>query len=987
MIQANQAESIENMDLILAAYLKEVAKDGRVLWIGRAQQAAVDRLLTVVDFIQVLEAKREPRRGSGPTGPKPRGTVRRSALRDEPLSFRDPFDVVVVTDVALLKRLEDRVEELADLVADDGVIALAARADGDLSYHALYELVATHFEHVKMLGEVPFQGASLLTFGEAADEIVLDGDFMAESPAPTHFVAFGFDPEAEAKLSGLDAWTLVQLPGAAPVSEVRAEKAPLTEAQAKELADVREAEAAAKAAVEQAQRDAQRARNDAAEAKEALDRAKAELKDAERAKQDLSAARDELKRAQGMRKKLEDELDQADEQLEVLEERLDEASQRLRFATKKVQQEQANEYGALEKTLREQGRELAEARAEIERRGILVRDLVEQLKEGQLPLAEVDAEFTVPTPATAGHVAGTDASTEGLRRRITQLEAEKAAGEFELDELQGRLLEADSRVTALQSELGEAKRRGSDTQSSSGAQAASEDLAGVELEGAELQGTVRGLRARLAEAEELRSLAEARATLLHDDVMEAKAKQLDLERRMVEEREQFELEWMRARSEGTSPEVDEVRESEARERRRVHELKQELSTVEDRLERTQVERDAAQAQNRALTEKVTVLEERLEAQEQRFSARLHADHAAMERIVRESQTPPAPANASLEAEIVGLRMRLADRDAALRSLAPQGDTKAVGTTHALRDRIDDLMAELEQIRARESQLALSLAELQEDHGRTTADRADLSASLAARDALVSRLQLDLVESERHAREAERALTQAQQESARLREAVVSASDSVDKADEARVRIKELEAELDAVRVQLDNSEQLRMMQSERAGALQGDEDRTRDALDETRRTLASLADSLGVSDSDRPGAMSGADLFSSGGPASEGVAALRQTTEEQAKQLASLEEQMRAKDALIRSLQAGRVDGAPDAQAAQATAALERALEDERRARQRAESLANRSVREVGHTDTVSHLREELEALLGSDSAKRDPFLASRIGKLIQGLE
>ena len=172
------------------------------------------------------------------------------------------------------------------------------------------------------------------------------------------------------------------------------------------------------------------------------------------------------------------------------------------------------EYERLERALRDRGRELLDAQQELERRASLVRDLAEQVQEQR------EASAAAAPSASESHPALDEAMS-----RATEAEAHRAEAEFRVDELRGQL--------AHHEEHGD----------------------GVGTQMAGLEGTVRGLRARVAELDELYGQARARLELAEDDRTRESTRSADLERDLAEAREQVELEMVRAR--GAAAEVAE----------------------------------------------------------------------------------------------------------------------------------------------------------------------------------------------------------------------------------------------------------------------------------------------------------------------------------------------------------------------------------------------------------------------------------------------
>ena len=165
------------------------------------------------------------------------------------------------------------------------------------------------------------------------------------------------------------------------------------------------------------------------------------------------------------------------------------------------------EYERLEAALADRAHELTTLRGELERRATLVRDLVEELRE---------AGEAKPAPAAK------DPRLDEAIQRAVASEAERVELRFRLDEVRGELAMLEGRTGAVR----EQDQR---------------DVAAYE-------GRVRGLAARLAEAEERQELTQARLTLAEDDRKSLELRNTELLRELSETRDQLALEMARVRA-------------------------------------------------------------------------------------------------------------------------------------------------------------------------------------------------------------------------------------------------------------------------------------------------------------------------------------------------------------------------------------------------------------------------------------------------------
>lgn len=595
----------------------------------------------------------------------------------------------------------------------------------------------------------------------------------------------------------------------------------------------------------------------------------------------------------------------------------------------------------LEAHLRERGARLRELEAECARRAVLVRDLTEELVEHQL-----------------GRRGAPQAHPLDVAAAETQTELER-------DELRVRVLEQDQALDRLG------------------------------RENARLAGRARGLAARLAEAQELRGTAEARLRMAELELEQRQDELRALEAKLAETREQLELTMIQAR--GTNPPgpaggelVDRLAALEASERRlsaRVGELSGQLLAAQDLAAQAMEERDRARAETLRLTAQVGNLETRMEGLRIGYEMRI---------AMLGSETPPHPVTGTDEAierelrrvsgeleelrgENEGLRLRLADREAALAA----AQRHAAGTE--VLDEADRLREEIAALRAENGELTLRLADLEELRAKEAARARDLAQALASRDALVTRLQIDLAEEERSHRLFEAQVRRAEDEIARLREAVVEASAAVDAREAAerevarlQERVAELEerlagaatvqAQVEALRAQLEEAQE-RLREASVAAqrdrqTLTEEAERERAALEaeltEARRqrdalaaaqeeTLAALREARKLLDawraqaeSDEGGARSEITAVGMEAPTPEaGVDALERAIADKDTLLRSLTAQLEERDDRIRALERRLAAGGPADGDADTEAMRQMLLELEERAGRLQEELSH----------------------------------------------
>lgn len=742
--RGGRTASGELAELTLAVYVEELATNKKVLFVGDPASPAPERLARVARSVEVVSARS-----------RVRGTRRggRVALRRFPTAEdAGRWDLVIVPDLAAAGlATADKVRTVARWLARGGVL-VAGTPDPDgpyahpgaLAYEDLFDLLDPAFEHVRMLGQAPFAGFSVVDFAPPGDlGVTFDGSILeGAGERAQHYYALCGERDVV-----LDAYAVVQVPAAAMAQAREPSRArdESRDARVSELAErLREQQDALDAAnlhAEETERELHRARRE-------LEEARGEL---ERVRSRLDAAQAEREAFEGRVRSLEAELAEA-----MRIERIDE------------------EYAKLEEALHERGRELTELRAEVERRGTLVRDLVEELRELQgraaaLPSTEVETPAVAPAgePTLEEAQRALRAQLDAAVERAVAAEAEKAQLAFQLDEVRGELALAERR--------------------------ASQELEELRRADAELRGTVRGLNARVAELAELHDLTQARLALAEDDRAAAEARNRRLLRELAEAREQLELEIARARvaesarEGGVSVDADELARLRAvaqaaaeREGRLLGELvkcREELAELAARREDGEPENARA-----ALVE----LEQRIEGMRAGYEARVaelvhelaelgtDAERALVQAgELRSRLATREEAEAALRGELAGLRLRLADREAAVEAL----HEAALATSRELED--------LRERAAQAGALRERVAELEEEASLRAAEIDTLRATAA-----------ELLETRRHAEALRKRVAELEAASAEREEALGRTAAEL---DEARARAAQLAASLEAAR--------------------------------------------------------------------------------------------------------------------------------------------------------------------------------------------
>ncbi len=211
----------------LAAFVEPLVRGRRVAVLGPATLALGDalvdrgaRLVHVYDPDPGRAAEALARRGGESRGPV-------IGPLSEDLGVRDgAFDVVIVPDMTILggAGLDDAasvVERVRRLVSPSGVALFASPnpeaerflmapspgVNDALGYYELYDEISLQFSEVRMFGQAPFVGYSIVDFSEADPEVEVDTSALDEPEAPEWYVAIASERRIDA-----GAYSIVGLP-------------------------------------------------------------------------------------------------------------------------------------------------------------------------------------------------------------------------------------------------------------------------------------------------------------------------------------------------------------------------------------------------------------------------------------------------------------------------------------------------------------------------------------------------------------------------------------------------------------------------------------------------------------------------------------------------------------------------------------------------------------------------------------------------------
>lgn len=225
--------------LPLGAYVEGLLRGRRVAIFGDATNPLVDqlfargaRLVHVYDpdpgRVSVACARRvEPSAAA-------RGQRPVISLLGEDLGVRDgAFDAVLVPDISLFEDPQSIVRMARRSVSVGGVVVIGSpnpsaerfllTPSGDvarrgLGYYELYDTVSLQFGEVKMLGQAPFVGYSIVDFSQGGGDVdvSVDTSCLEDPEAPEWYVAIASDRPVT-----VDPYTLVGIPLASVASQLR----------------------------------------------------------------------------------------------------------------------------------------------------------------------------------------------------------------------------------------------------------------------------------------------------------------------------------------------------------------------------------------------------------------------------------------------------------------------------------------------------------------------------------------------------------------------------------------------------------------------------------------------------------------------------------------------------------------------------------------------------------------------------------------------
>jgi hypothetical protein len=241
----------------ISVYAEPLASGRRVVVVGDSSLEVGAVLIEAgARTVHVYDPSRERARDNA-------GIARGVTVRELPAEFevRDgAFDLAIVPDLATAGDPPALLARLRRLVGPEGAILVAARnpdlvgpGPDTIDYTDLYDMVSLQFEHVRMIGQVPFTGVTLAELGvDDEPEVSVDTRLGPDDKTPHVFLALASQREVT-----LAPYALVELPTAP--APARADDAGLRAA----LAEARLKADALTSQLDEARTSGQRASSDA----------------------------------------------------------------------------------------------------------------------------------------------------------------------------------------------------------------------------------------------------------------------------------------------------------------------------------------------------------------------------------------------------------------------------------------------------------------------------------------------------------------------------------------------------------------------------------------------------------------------------------------------------------------------------------------------------------------------------------------------------
>jgi hypothetical protein len=438
--------------LVLGVYGEELANGARAAIFGSSTLGLAEELvLRGARLVHVYDT--DAGRVAEATAQRHDRSIFYGALPDSgDVGVRDgAFDFVVVPDLsfaadkAALLALVRRVlsPSGAALIASPNAestapLIVVPETGPALGYYELYEAVAEHFTHVRMLGQAPFVGYAVAEFSVEDPEPTIDTSLAeSEGKEPDWFVVLASDRTVR-----LDPFALIELPkearsGGAPSAEdprfveaPGAEPASASTSEGRGTVLVNILEAEREAALESLRQQEQIVKEERFRADHATTELTSLREELGLARERCRAAEQRLEQEETRRSALEVEVERARHSPELGE--LRDRVQRLDASSAGLTEEHERDIARFEAQLKARGKEVQELRSEVDRRDKLVRELIAtNLALPAEPAASnghegVIADLSARLDRLAADSAKREADLQAARWKIAQLERERA---------------------------------------------------------------------------------------------------------------------------------------------------------------------------------------------------------------------------------------------------------------------------------------------------------------------------------------------------------------------------------------------------------------------------------------------------------------------------------------------------------------------------------------------------------------------------------
>ncbi len=475
----------------LAVYAESLAVDRRVAVLGDSSAGLGERMLDL-GARSVLLWDPDEERAAHEAQRAPAGVVVRSLPLEDGDVRQGSVDLALVPDLGLFDDAQGVLSIVRQAVGDRGVAVVAA-ANRDVAaasasafdYYELFDLVASEFDDVRMVAQMPFYGVALAELGreeEEAPSVSVDAQLADPGRAPEIFVAV-----ASSMGASLEPYAIVELPAPPPLLDEAPDRdevaARVAEAQLRAQALEGQLEATRTRLAEVEQASAEAARLETAQQRERVDHiAHLERALAERAAQlgEISVEVEEMRSAAEAGRV-------AATQVEEMARRADHAERALvalQSELSRIADAHAAEHARFEEVLRDRAQAIRLLEAELLRRDRMVRELVDALEEsaGRPPPAfdepgvgttkpPAAAESTRIEEGTAARPADDALAQENLQLRerldalaleLARREGEAQASAWSVSELERQLAQASERASVPSAMPSSAARVASD---------------------------------------------------------------------------------------------------------------------------------------------------------------------------------------------------------------------------------------------------------------------------------------------------------------------------------------------------------------------------------------------------------------------------------------------------------------------------------------------------------------------------------------------